>query len=427
MKKVLLVTGTSVRNDTNIGKTLMTLFSDFKPEELAQLYFNPETPNEGMCLDYYRIYERRIIKSGFGLRFPIGEAVKATTGSESVKPEVNALAFTKHKGNVLVRIAREFVWTFSHWGNSSLKNWLIQIKPDVIFTIMQDTNAATKIVIWAAELLHCPVVMFITDDYFNDQIAGWHLLRKIYYGKRQKLNMKLSGYVKTLVGCSEKASSYFKDVLNIRGGVQTVFTPSAAAYLALPYKKQNNEDVVKIRYFGNLGLERWKVLQKLAECIQNLNRDKIRATLEVYSSVTDPEIIHALTIEKCCFYRGWVYGEEFYHLLQDADIAVHVESFNVDMICRTWVSISTKIADYLGAGKCILAIGPKDVASMEHLNGVACTVSQLEELPICVERLVSDADLRGSFQERARQLAKKKHDVEFIKKQVRQIIEAAAT
>lgn len=426
MKKVLLITGTSVRNDTNIGKTLMTLFSDFKPEELAQLYFNPETPNEMICQDYYRIYEKKILKSFFGLRFPVGETVEPVMDGNATKPEVNALAFTKHKVNVFVKIAREMVWSLSHWKKCDLRDWLLQIKPDVIFTIMQDTNAATKIVIWAAELLHCPVVMFITDDYFNDHIAGWNPLRKMYYGRRKKLNMRLSKYVKTLVGCSEKASLYFKDALNTRVGVQTVFTPSAAACLEMPYKKQNSDDVVKIRYFGNLGLERWKVLQELGESIHNINRDRIRVTLEIYSSVTDTKIIRALTIENACFYCGWVSGKEFYSLLQDADIVVHVESFNKDMIRRTWVSISTKIADYLGAGKCILAIGPEDVASMEHIKGAACTVLKLEELSVCVERLISSADMRSAYQERARQLARKKHDIEYIRKQVRDITEAVA-
>lgn len=426
MEKVLLVTGTSMRNDTNIGKTLMTLFSDFRPEELAQLYFNPETPNVPVCQDYYRIYEKRILKSFFGLRCPVGETVEPIADGSSLKPEVNALAFTKYKGNVAVRIFREIVWSFSNWKNSGLREWLLQIKPNVIFTIMQDTNAATKIVIWAAELLHCPVVMFITDDYFNDHLASWNPLRRIYYVRRQKLNMKLSRHVKTLVGCSEKASFYFKDALNIRGGVQTVFTPSAAAYLALPYKKQNNEDVVRIRYFGNLGLERWKVLRELGLCVQSLNRDKMRATLEIYSSVTDTEIIDALTIGEACFYRGWVSGEDFFRLLQDTDIAVHVESFNVDMTRRTWASVSTKIADYLGAGKCILAIGPEDVASMGHVQGAACTVSQIEELPGHLEKLISSSCLRESYQEKARALAHEKHDIEYIRKQVRQTIVTSA-
>ncbi len=50
-------------------------------------------------------------------------------------------------------------------------------------------------------------------------------------------------------------------------------------------------------------------------------------------------------------------------LFQDAGVVVHVESFDESMVRRTWVSVPTKIADYLGAGKCILAIGSKELVS----------------------------------------------------------------
>ncbi len=191
----------------------------------------------------------------------------------------------------------------------------------------------------------------------------------------------------------------------------------------MPFKEQNNDDVVRIRYFGNLGLERWKVLRELGICIEALNCHRARAMLEVYSSVTDEGIIRVLTIENACYYRGWVSGDELFRLLQGADITVHVESFNGAMMRRTWASISTKIANYLGAGKCILAIGPDGLASMEHIKEAACTVSRLEDLPRKVDRLIGSAELRSSYQEKARNLAREKHDIEQIKKQVRQIVE----
>ncbi len=51
-------------------------------------------------------------------------------------------------------------------------------KPEIIFSIMQDTNGATKAVRWLAEKYHIPVVMFVTDDYYNDAEAGKGMLRK---------------------------------------------------------------------------------------------------------------------------------------------------------------------------------------------------------------------------------------------------------
>lgn len=423
MRKILLITGTPARTDTNIGKTLMTLFADFDRTELAQLYFNPEIPNADMCSEYYQICEKQMVKSLLGIRSSCGSTVEPVlAGKKAARPESNPLFLTKYKGNVLMRISREIIWNISHWKNNSLKEWLAQVRPDVIFSIMQDTNAATKAVTWAARYTGCPVVLFVTDDYYHDQMTGWNPARKVYYGKRQKLNLQLSNYVKSLVGCSEKATAFFGKTLNIRR-VQTIYTPSSTAYLALPYREQSDDDVVRIRYFGNLGLERWRTLRELGKCIQGLNRDKRKAILEVYSSVTDPVIIKELTIDNGCSFQGWVCGDEYMRLLQEADVVTHVESFNEDMIRRTWISISTKIADYLGAGKCILSIGPEKLASIDHVKDVACTVFKLEELPSQVACLVDSAAVRTEYQKKARKLAQEKHNIEHIKKQMRCLIE----
>ena len=59
-KKVLLITGIPVRTDTNTGKTLQTLFADFGSDELAQIYFSPQSPNTNMCSAYYRLCEKHI-------------------------------------------------------------------------------------------------------------------------------------------------------------------------------------------------------------------------------------------------------------------------------------------------------------------------------------------------------------------------------
>lgn len=430
--KILLITGTPARTDTNTGKTLITLFSDFEKDELLQLYFSPESPNTELCSSYYQINEKQMIQSFFGiLTNKCGSVIAPSMTGENAKiPEKNALILTKYKGNALVRWGREFIWTITKWKNKSFRCWLENEKPDVIFSIMQDTNGATKAVKWIAEKYHIPVIMFVTDDYYNDAKEEKSMLRKLYYRNRKKVNKELASYCNMLVGCSEQAKEFFLESLKIsKGGV--LYTPSADAYLAMPYKKQKNQDNVKIRYFGNLGLGRWKILRELGRAVSAINAEQtmntgcVKAMLEVYSSVTDPDIIEALTIENGCEYKGWVYGKEYLSLLQDADVAVHVESFEEAMIRRTWVSVSTKIADYLGAGKCILAIGSKELASIDHIKDAAYVVDSLDSLRDKVIKLISDAALREEKQKKARELAMKEHDISKIRLEVRRILEEA--
>ena len=424
--KVLLITGTPMRTDTNMGKTLLTLFSDFKKEELCQLYFSPETPNTDRCRSYYQICEAQMVKSFLGIRKSKcgGEVKVSVKGETAICPEKNPLLLTRKKGKIYMRIGREMIWKLTRWKNDTLKKWVEREKPNVIFAIMHDTNGATDAVRWIASRYHIPVVLFITDDYYHDPEDSRNVMRRIYYNTRKKANRKLGTVCKSLVGCSGKAQDYFTRELKIEAG-GILYTPSEYAYLALPLKKQNNWDVVKIRYFGNLGLGRFEVLKEIGKKIQKVNSDKMKAILEVYSSVTDQKIMESLTIENGCVFKGWVYGEEYMNLLQDADIVVHAESFEEHNVRRTWASVSTKIADSLGAGKCILAVGPANLASMEHISDVACMVESLDRLDDQLEHLIFDSKYRENLQEKARSLAMREHEIGKIKKKVRSILQSA--
>lgn len=218
--KILLITGTPARTDTNTGKTLITLFSDFEKDELLQLYFSPESPNTELCSSYYQINEKQMIQSFFGiLTNKCGSVIAPSMTGENAKiPEKNALILTKYKGNALVRWGREFIWTITKWKNKSFRCWLENEKPDVIFSIMQDTNGATKAVKWIAEKYHIPVIMFVTDDYYNDAKEEKSMLRKLYYRNRKKVNKELASYCNMLVGCSEQAKEFFLESLKISKG-----------------------------------------------------------------------------------------------------------------------------------------------------------------------------------------------------------------
>ncbi len=424
--KVLIISAAPFRSDTNTGKTLMTLFSDLKPNEMCQMYLNSGTSNVDICSSYYRICEKEIIKSAMGIRKNMcGGVIQPVNKENTYEPEKKLSFITKYRANIAARYAREALWELSFWENGNFRKWVADEKPNVIFALMHDTNISIKIINKISDKTGCPVVLFITDDYYNDCEKSKSLIRKSYYSKRRKLFKKLSANISTLVGCSSNATEYFSKEFNVNKA-ETVYTPSADVYFKMPYREQNNNDIIKIRYFGNLGLGRWEILKQLGEAVRQINSNGVKAVLEVYSSVTDTEIINALSIENGCVYKGWVYGDEYLELLQSADIAVHVESFDENMIRRTWVSISTKIADYLGAGKCILAIGSKDLASMKHIKDVSCVVNGMDLLKPELERLIAEPDTRTELQYKARNKAEKEHNISEIKAHMRKILEDAA-
>lgn len=72
------------------------------------------------------------------------------------------------------------------------------------------------------------------------------------------------------------------------------------------------------------------------------------------------------------------------------------------MVRRTWVSISTKIADYLGTGKYIPAIDFKELTSIDYIKDVAYIIDNLDKLKAEVAKLISDTSLREEKQKIAR-------------------------
>lgn len=407
--KALIISGIPFRSDTNSGKTLQTLFSKFNKEELCQLYFSPDIPNLDMCNSYYQICEKQMIKSGFGF-------IKKNCGGEvspikdNKKRIENPGCLSKNKDDILIRIGREFIWSFSKWRNRRFKDWLHRENPDVIFTIMHDVNHATAAVRWIADYLKIPVILYITDDYYNDFNASFNILRALYFRRRKVLNKELAKYCNYLIGISETASVYFSKELGIKQ-YATIYTPSSELCTKLPLHRQSDNNL-RIRYFGNLSLQRWEVLRKLGiELSKNNNSSNIKAILEVYSNCNDSQIIKSLTIDNGCIFKGWTCGDEYFSLLQSADIVVHVESFNPSMIKRTWASVSTKIADYLGAGKCILAIGPSSIASIVYLKDLACVVSNIDELDVDLHNIIKNLNYRNELQLKARDKSSLNHNI----------------
>ena len=92
------------------------------------------------------------------------------------------------------------------------------------------------------------------------------------------------------------------------------------------------------------------------------------------------------------------------------------------MCRRTRLSVSTKIADYLGAGKCILGIGRADLASIQHLQDVACVVNNPEDMRERLSLLIEDVDYRQQLSIKAREKAIKQHSINIIPQQLRDIL-----
>ena len=164
-------------------------------------------------------------------------------------------------------------------------------------------------------------------------------------------------------------------------------------------------------YAGNLGLERWRSLRQLADALRALGQEQgITSRLDIYST---PEQIDAhrdaLLVPPITNLRGWVPSEQLPAVFHDADLLVHAESFDPAMADYTRLSFSTKLSQYMMAGRGILMFGPESVGAVWMLRAAEAGVAIGHTEPAAVQSelrpLLLDAPLRRRLGENGRRHA----------------------
>ena len=397
MARILITSGTAFRNDSNIGKTLISFFAEYDKDELSNIYFHNELPNVDYCKNVYRITEKDIVKNLFGTIGNCGGEIS------NISCEARPISrLSSHREATSVMICREILWLLAKLNTKVLFAWLDKVSPKVIFSVMPGSAARARFIARIAEKYDVPVILFITDDYYNDFKLSSNIFRKIHYKFLQNnIDRLCLNHVRLILGCSELAAHEFGSKYRI--DYDTIFTPYNPKVIEFTSRNNALGNTVIFRYFGNLGLERWKTLVLLGNAIDKLNKANGArlAFLEVYGPQVSEEIIEQINESGGGEYKGFVLGDEYWKLLADTDVAVHVESFSPEMCRRTRLSISTKITDYMGAGKCIMAIGSSELASIQHLRNCAVVVDNINKIydgvVLCQSReLIKDMQIKAS-------------------------------
>ena len=83
--------------------------------------------------------------------------------------------------------------------------------------------------------------------------------------------------------------------------------------------------------------------------------------------------------------------EEVLNKQKQADVLLFLEDFSRKNLTAR-LSFSTKITDYFSAGKCIFAVGNKDLSSIEYFQQTnsAFVVTKIQELYGALEKVVDD-------------------------------------
>ena len=418
----LLVISHNVFSDTtNMGKTLSSYFKNWHPDELAQLYIHSEVPTSGICENYFRITDKEALESIFtrkcGRTFgkddiDIGRATSRT--DTGLTAQIYQFG---RKRSPMIYLARNAVWRFSAWKSRKLLKWMDDFAPDAVFFASGDYSFMYRIALEIAKRRNIPLYVTCMDDYYLNNMNKDSMLGRFAHCLfMRQIKRAMERAENIFVICDKMAEDYSK----LFGKECHVLHTPASFEDPLHEEKKGG-----IAYLGNLGLNRHKQLTRLGRALKELNMENAPKTIDVYSSEPREEILRELTLENGIVFHGAVSAGEVKQVIGESMAVIHTESFDETMKERVRYSVSTKIADSLASGTCLLVYGPSDVASVEYVkkNDAAFVITQDDDLNERLRRFLKDGSLRNQIVTNALDLAKRNHGVTAAGDIIRNVIE----
>lgn len=400
-KKRLLVISNNVLSTTkNNGKTVLSYIDVLPKNNVRQLYFSAEHP-EVPGYEYFCISDKNVIK---GILNPLARGKRCLVRNGGKIERTQSLKATVGK-NALTRAIREILW-MNGWKSRQLIDWLDEFKPMAVFFVAGDSIFAYSIYRFVLTRYDAIGSLYITDDYImprkDNSFLDEFLRRKIIKNIDESLKMTKNFYTISTpmkIAYSDLFERDSKLIVNMTEPLKTIRTINKSKHLTLVYA-------------GSLYYGRDKILSRLAEEINIYNGKSktLKAFLKIYTNAKmSDDTKKKLEIDGSCGCFGSLNKEELRIELNNADILVFVESFDLDQIEKTRFSLSTKVPEYLSLEKPILAIGPRGIGSIEYLDGVSMLVDRDDLIYKGIAELLDSQEIRDTLAKEAYKKYEKNH------------------
>ena len=402
----ILVCSVNAWNSIVGDNTFPALLQHYDKDKIADLFIREEDPDSDICSHYFRISENKVLKSVFKRKIQTGEKVcldRNTDNNDERKAQTKRYR-NKNRFYYFKLFMREFVWKFGKWQSRELDKFLEDFAPDVVIYEMSRYIHLNNIVMYILRKTGAKGIGCFWDDAFTYQQEKGLLFKAFRFFQRKNLK-KLSSYTSDYFAITPKTKREADSFFEINSVVLTkpILTDR-------PFSLPFNNDVINILYTGNIGVGRLKTIKILANAIQTEHQ----FTLSVYTNSFVSEKDKRYLEERGVILHSAIPQKEVYALQAKFDVLLFVESLdNCNKTAR--LSFSTKITDYYSAGRCILAIGNADLASMELFreNDSAIIVDHANQIKSALLEL-SDYQKRLYYAEKAYSTGLINHSASFI-------------
>ena len=412
--KILVITVPSWNSKVG-SNSWATLLSEYPPENLASIYIRDEIPDSQVCSRYFNISENRIIKSVFSRKTKTGKEVASQPLCDRVDDDLRAhnerYSKMKKRRRYSMLLAREMVWKLGRWRTPELDTFLDNFKPDVILHSMEGYIHLNRIAEYAAKRTGARLVGYIWDDNFTykqSKSLGYKIYRFFQRRSLKRLAKVAEDFFAISPFTKKEADEFFR--INCHLLTKPLLCEPVA-------QKFNGQLPIKMLYTGSLIIGRSRSLLRLSRALMEINREEPKIELDVYTQTElQSEELSKIQNEYCRVHKA-IPQSEVLQKQKEADVLLFLEDIDGPDAKVARLSFSTKITDYLSAGKCIFAIGNTDTAPMQYFiqNNAALCCGNDEEILKNLKLLASDERVIYEFAEGACASALKNHDPKMIR------------
>jgi glycosyltransferase involved in cell wall biosynthesis len=428
--RVLVLSDSAFGDHSATAVTLTNLFRGWPSDCIALTHLDPRStnPGGGLCDRIWQLSLEDV---------PIDRTIRRMLGWR--KEQVLGRATAGMPGGLAGSCGQPVAWRdrlhsiASAWADllplrppSEFEKWVTGFHPDVIYSMLANIRMLGLTRRLAVQF-SVPVVPHFMDDWPTTYYRGWSkaiprgimlsFLRSVL--RRSPVGMSISSIM-----AAEYEQRYR---IRFQAFMNCVEIPDECPINAAG----NSSSKLKFIYVGGLHLGRWQSLQDIGKALVVLRAKGWVSELVIHAPTRDiDQHGEALAAINTVRIGGALPQDRVTFAMREADVLVHVESFDPGVRAFTRLSLSTKVPQYMACGKAILAYGPWELASCRYVQDCHCGAVVGEQnsdmLEEALRALILDRERREEFGRRGWAVARENHLGRVVRERFRAVLGDAA-
>ena len=421
----ILIISVGPWNDIQYGNNINTNWFSGYDAEFAQIFVHEGKPCNQICEKYFQITDQMMLNSlkgkraGVTMLLPFSEQQKIQQQVGVGLAESKVVKRAKKVPANLSAIFKDLVWQVGRVDESAISLFVQEFNPDIVFCTHLFDYRFYRVERIVKKYTNAPFVAFTGDSEASLEKYSWSPL---FWIRQVILNIVFRRHIKIFDHYFTFSQSLADKYHKLSG------IPTSTLYKCADFSDSlnilKNNQVIKMVYAGNLYCNRWVTLHKMAEAIELINKDKSLIQLDIYTNTQlTQEMSTALNNYRGTKIHGRVAPSELDCIYRDADIALHIESFDKKNRLDTKESFSTKIVDLMNSTCAILAICWKEHNGLKYLRkeDAAICVDSLDDIYSTLDMLCQNRNLIQQYAHKAFSCGKRNHTKEHIQSQITSI------